>query len=137
METVRYYQRRGLMIEPERAGGPGASGAVRRYSESDAKRLRFIKSAQRAGFTLAEIGELLALDATEDRSRARQMARERIAVIEQKITELVYARDALARLADRCSGTASGPCPILESFDEPRTALTMRAAEKSDQLSDR
>jgi MerR family transcriptional regulator, mercuric resistance operon regulatory protein len=119
VETVRYYQRRGLMVEPERVGGSGANGAIRRYSESDVQRLRFIRSAQTAGFTLAQIGELLALDATEDRSRARQMARERIAFIDQKITELASARNALERLADRCSGTTSGPCPILTSFETP------------------
>jgi MerR family transcriptional regulator, mercuric resistance operon regulatory protein len=117
VETVRYYQRRGLMTEPERAEGPGGTGAIRRYSDSDLQRLRFIRSAQTAGFTLTEIGELLALDATEDRSRARQMARERIGLIDQKITELVAARDALERLADRCSKATAGPCPILTSFE--------------------
>lgn len=117
VETVRYYQRRGLLTEPERAGGLGTTGAIRRYSDSDAQRLRFIRSAQSAGFTLAEIGDLLALDATEDRSRAGQMARERIGLIDQKIRELSAARDALERLADRCSRTTAGPCPILTSFE--------------------
>jgi MerR family transcriptional regulator, mercuric resistance operon regulatory protein len=119
VETVRYYQRLGLMNEPERGSGFSATGSIRRYSDADLQRLRFIRSAQAAGFTLAEIGELLALDVTEDRSRAREMARARIALIDQKIAELSSARDALERLADRCSGTASGPCPILTSFEVP------------------
>lgn len=116
VETVRYYQRRGLMFEPER-GGSGSNGGFRRYSDEDLQRLRFIKSAQAAGFTLAEIGELLALDATEDRDRARRMARDRIAAIDEKILALAEARDALQRLADRCGGMEAGPCPILTSFE--------------------
>ena len=119
VETVRYYQRRGLMAEPERGGGSGSTGGIRRYSDEDLQRLRFIKAAQGAGFTLAEIGELLALDATDDRARARQMARARIAAIDEKIVELATARDALERLADRCGGMGAGPCPILTSFEVP------------------
>jgi MerR family transcriptional regulator, mercuric resistance operon regulatory protein len=117
VETVRYYQRRGLMAEPERGGGSGRGGGIRRYSDYDLQRLRFIKAAQAAGFTLAEIGELLSLDATDDRSRARQMAHARIAAIDEKIVELASARDALQRLADRCSEMEAGPCPILTSFE--------------------
>ena len=117
VETVRYYQRRGLMAEPERGGGSGSTGGFRRYSDEDLQRLRFIKAAQAAGFTLAEIGELLALDATDDRARARQMARARIAAIDEKIVELATARDALERLADQCGGMEAGPCPILMSFE--------------------
>jgi MerR family transcriptional regulator, mercuric resistance operon regulatory protein len=114
VETVRYYQRRGLLDEPEK------SGAIRRYGEEDIRRLRFIRTAQAAGFTLEEIGELLALDATEDRARARAMAEHRIAAIDAKITELTAARDALDRLAQRCGSGAAGPCPILTAFEQPR-----------------
>lgn len=62
VETVRYYQRRGLLDEPDRPTGAGAGGGIRRYGTDDARRLRFIRSAQAAGFTLEQIGELLALD---------------------------------------------------------------------------
>jgi len=72
VETIRYYQRRGLLAEPER----GYHGGVRRYGAQDVRRLRFIRSAQAAGFTLEQIGELLALDARDDRPRARALARE-------------------------------------------------------------
>ena len=65
VETVRYYQRRGLMPEPERPNGASANGRVRRYGAEDVRRLRFIRAAQSAGFTLEEIGQLLSLDATE------------------------------------------------------------------------
>lgn len=73
VETVRYYQRRGLLAEPDRAGG------VRRYDGDHLSRLRFIRSAQTAGFTLEEIRELLALDAAKDRERALDLANTRIA----------------------------------------------------------
>ena len=112
VETVRYYQRRGLLPEPARP-----PGEVRRYSEEDVKRLKFIRSAQAAGFTLNEIGELIALDASDDRARAREMAQARVAAIDGKIAELRQARDALAGLASDCARKRGGPCPILGAFD--------------------
>ncbi|GAN15830.1 MerR family transcriptional regulator [Sphingomonas paucimobilis] len=117
VETVRYYQRRGLLDEPERPNGAGTSGGIRRYGTDDARRLRFIRSAQAAGFTLEQIGELLALDATDDRARARQLALERIAALDAKIDELEQARGSLHRLASECGSGSAGPCPILTAFD--------------------
>ncbi len=116
VETVRYYQRRGLMPEPPRPEGTG--GGVRRYGADDVRRLRFIKSAQTAGFTLEEIGELLRLDATDERVRARQMAQARIATLDAKIAELSAARAALNRLAADCATGTNGPCPIITAFDQ-------------------
>lgn len=117
VETVRYYQRRGLMPEPPRPPGSGSGGGVRRYEAGDIRRLRFIRTAQTAGFTLEEIGELLSLDAVDDRSRAREMARSRLAALDSHIADLQRARDALARLADRCGAGSEGACPILTAFD--------------------
>jgi MerR family mercuric resistance operon transcriptional regulator len=112
VETVRYYQRRGLLAEPARP-----PGEVRRYADADVKRLRFIRSAQAAGFTLNEIKELLDLDASDDRARARELARARVAAIDEKIADLRDARDALAALATACANKRAGPCPILKAFD--------------------
>jgi MerR family mercuric resistance operon transcriptional regulator len=112
VETVRYYQRRGLLPEPARP-----PGEVRRYGEEDLKRLRFIRAAQAAGFTLNEIGELIALDASDDRARARELARARVAAIDERIAELQEARDALAGLATACASKRGGPCPILSAFE--------------------
>ena len=81
------------------------------------KRLKFIRSAQAAGFTLAEIGELIALDASDDRARARELAQARVAAIDVKIADLKEARDALAVLATDCASKRSGPCPILRAFE--------------------
>jgi MerR family mercuric resistance operon transcriptional regulator len=117
VETVRYYQRRGLLAQPERPGGGGSAGGVRRYGEDDAQRLRFIRTAQAAGFTLEEIGQLLGLDPTQDRARARQLALHRVAELDRRIEELQAAREALARLAERCGSEAPGPCPILTAFE--------------------
>ncbi|MBB5714967.1 MerR family transcriptional regulator [Sphingomonas aerophila] len=112
IETVRYYQRRGLLTEPDRPDGSG----FRSYAERDIQRLRFIRQAQAAGFTLEAIRELLALDATDDRDRARAIARERIAALDAKIAEMQAARAALSKLADDCAATSTGPCPILSAF---------------------
>lgn len=117
VETVRYYQRRGLLSTPERTGGTGLGGGIRRYGEEDVRRLRFIRSAQVAGFTLEQIRELIALDASEDRERARELANERLAILDAKIAELEAARKSLRRLARDCATTTGGPCPIISSFD--------------------
>ena len=117
VETVRYYQRRGLIAEPTRPEGPGLGGGIRRYCEDDVRRLRFIRSAQSAGFTLEEIAELLSLDAVGERSRAREMAHARIAALDARIAELTAARAALSRLAAECASGDAGPCPIITAFE--------------------
>ena len=116
VETVRYYQRRGLLPDP-RPHKTGASG-IRHYGPDEARRLRFIRTAQNAGFTLEEIAELLRLDASNDRPRAREMARTRIAALDAKIAELRRARRSLAKLASECAAGDDGPCPIIASFEE-------------------
>ena len=110
VETVRFYQRRGLIDQPTRDGG------IRRYGSQDLRRLRFIRQAQSAGFTLEQIKELLDLDAGQDRARARALAQERIAALDAKIAKLRQSRDALQRLARECGSGRTGPCPILTSF---------------------
>jgi MerR family mercuric resistance operon transcriptional regulator len=117
VETVRYYQRRGLMATPARSGGDGWGGGVRRYGEGDLRRLKFIRAAQGAGFTLEEIGELLALEQGDDRIRVRHLARQRIDALDAKIAQMTETRAALARLADQCAASDKGPCPILAAFE--------------------
>jgi MerR family mercuric resistance operon transcriptional regulator len=111
VETIRFYQRKGMLDTPTRDGG------IRRYGSEDVRRLHFIRQAQSAGFTLEQIKELLELDSTEDRPRARELARERIAALNEKIRTLEQARNALKRLARECGEGSSGPCPILASFE--------------------
>lgn len=111
VETIRYYQRKGLLQQPTRESG------IRRYRSEDVRHLRFIRKAQTAGFTLEEIRELLDLDASEDRGRAKALAEAGIGALDQKIADLKRARDALRRLANQCGHGGAGPCPILTSFD--------------------
>lgn len=117
VETIRYYQRRGLLQVPARSGGDGWGGGIRRYDEDDLRRLKFIRAAQGAGFTLDEIGELLALEAGDDRVQVRHLARQRIDALDAKIAAMTETRAALARLADLCAASAKGPCPILAAFE--------------------
>ncbi|WP_279478835.1 MerR family transcriptional regulator [Aureimonas sp. SK2] len=122
VETVRFYQRRGLLDRPERPAGPGAGGGFRRYDEADAERLRFVRAAKTAGFTLEEIVELLRLDAVADRARARELAEARVRALDARIAELQAARDALSHLASACRTGAPGPCPIVSSLAESSRA---------------
>jgi MerR family transcriptional regulator, mercuric resistance operon regulatory protein len=113
VETVRYYQRRGLMPVPR------ASGAVRTYEPAHVERLVFIRRAQSAGFTLEEIAELLKLDRSTDRTRVRELARDRLVALDAKIEELNAAKQSLTRLLGACHARKSGPCPIIEAFTPP------------------
>jgi MerR family mercuric resistance operon transcriptional regulator len=110
VETVRFYQRRDLIETPSREDG------IRRYGSNDLRRLRFIRQAQSAGFTLEEIRELIDLDASQDRARAHALAMARVEALDERIAELERARDALRKLAGECGSGSSGPCPILTSF---------------------
>lgn len=110
VETIRFYQRKGLLATPSSMGG------VRRYGSEDLRRLKFIRKAQTAGFTLEEIKELLNLDAGNDHARANEMAEARIKELDIKIAELQQARNSLAKLSVQCCHTKQGPCPILEAF---------------------
>ncbi|PKP81770.1 MAG: MerR family transcriptional regulator [Alphaproteobacteria bacterium HGW-Alphaproteobacteria-18] len=111
VETVRFYQRRHLLGTPPRDAG------VRRYGAEDVRRLRFIRKAQQAGFTLEEIRELIALDSGHDHQRAREMAQQRMAKLDEQIAELQRARQSLQRLARECATDKSDVCPILAAFE--------------------
>lgn len=118
VETVRYYQRRGLMPVP-RAGG---KTAFRHYDPSHLRTLRFIRRAQAAGFTLEEIKELLSLDRTRDRARIRLLAGARLEALAEEARRLEESRQALQRLLGACHGSHRGPCPIIEAFSPAQDA---------------
>jgi len=108
VETVRYYQRRGLLAEP-----PAVAG-YRRYDAIHLERLSFIRRAQGVGFTLEEIGELLTLNDTRDHRLARSLASEKIRSIEARIEQLGKVADALRHLVRECEcGGQDMPCPII------------------------
>lgn len=113
VETIRFYQRKKLLEIP---ADLGRNAGIRHYGESDVRQLRFIRTAQQAGFTLSEISELLALDKGRDRRRVREMARARITALDEKIARLQKAKKSLSGLAHICAHGDDGPCPIIEAF---------------------
>lgn len=117
VETIRYYQRRGLLHVPLLTKQFGTA-KIRRYDDNDISRLKFILLAKKAGFTLKEIKELLEFDAKNDRERVRDMAQKRIEKLNLKINELAQARDTLSLLVAKCRDTLSSPCPILMTFEK-------------------
>lgn len=114
LETVRFYERQGLLEEPQR----GKSG-YRQYEQESVDVLRFIRRAKELGFTLKEIKGLLELrlDTTATKREVRQQAEAKVADIEARIADLQRMREALASLIEQChgDGAASG-CPILQSI---------------------
>lgn len=116
-ETVRFYERRGLIEKPPRT----ASG-YRQFPQEVVPRIRFIKRAQQLGFSLREIKELLALrvDSRTTCAEVRQRTQTKIADIEERIRELQRMKRALVRLVAACQrgGGPVSQCPILESLQE-------------------
>lgn len=114
IDTIRYYERSGLLSPSTRL----ASG-YRRYSDAEVARLRFIRRAQALGFSLREIGELLALSSRRDVASVKRAATARLADVENRIAELEKVRDGLARLIKSCPGHGrSADCPILRALSE-------------------
>lgn len=116
IDTVRYYERNGILPKPERQ----ASG-YRRYSEDDVARLQFVRRAKALGFTLVEIRDLLALSGrrADDMAGLKVAATEKLADVEHKLEELTRIRDGLQALVASCPG--HGPldrCPILAALAE-------------------
>jgi Cu(I)-responsive transcriptional regulator len=116
VETVRFYEREGLLEEPARR----ASG-YRQYTDDVVRRLLFIKKAKSLGFTLREISDLieLRLDPNSTRANVRAQTQVKLADIDAKIRDLQGMRFALAKLIKACDGR--GPlveCPILAALDE-------------------
>ena len=111
-DTVRYYERRGLLAKPRRT-----AGGYRDYDEAALRRLRALRRAQTLGFTLDEAAGLLALsqDHAADAAAVRERALEKIADLDARIAELQRTRDALDALADACGGahTTRAECPVL------------------------
>jgi MerR family mercuric resistance operon transcriptional regulator len=110
VETVRYYQRIGLLQTPERP-----RHGVRSYGEGHLARLRFIKSAQRLGFTLGEVEALLQLDGGKC-AEARAVAEHRLAEVRAKREQLVRLEAALEGLITSCESGAPGTCALIDAL---------------------
>jgi MerR family mercuric resistance operon transcriptional regulator len=110
VETIRYYQRLKLLFEP-----PKPVGSIRRYSEADADRLRFIKRAQAMGFALAEVTSLLKLQARRSCRATRELAATKLRLVDARIRELRDLRKELAGLITECdANTQEAKCPVIE-----------------------
>ncbi|BCX89840.1 MerR family transcriptional regulator, mercuric resistance operon regulatory protein [Methylomarinovum tepidoasis] len=107
VETIRYYQRLGLLPVPERP-----PSGFRRYREADLQRLRFIKRAQRMGFSLREIGELLRLEQADCR-QVQQLAEQKLAQVEARLAELERLRTVLAEAVGSCRKQPTSGCELL------------------------
>lgn len=114
VETIRFYQRKGLFPEPERE-----YGGVRRYGDTDLARLRFIKSAQRLGFSLDEVGELLKLEDGTRCGEARTLGEQKLADVRRRLDDLRSMESALAALLAQC-GPSRGKvcCPLISALQK-------------------
>lgn len=114
VETIRFYQRKQLLDEPQRP-----PGGVRCYTAADVARVRFIKSAQRIGFTLAEVGVLLQLEDGTHCREAQAIATHKLEDVQSRIAELQRMAAALQGLVRAC-GSAKGKikCPLIASLHD-------------------
>ena len=109
VETIRYYQRRGLLDEPHKP-----QGGYRRYQAEAVKQIRFIKRAQALGFTLDEITALLSLEEACSCAETRSLAAHKLELVDRKLTDLTAMRRALAGLVQQCdAGESTRGCPII------------------------
>ena len=114
IETIRFYQRKLLLPEPERL-----AGSIRRYGTDDLSRVRFIKSAKRLGFSLDEIGQLLQLADGTHCGEARGIAEHKLADVRQKLADLTGMESVLADLVTRChAGQGKVSCPLIASLQQ-------------------
>jgi len=112
VETIRFYQRKGLLPRPRRA-----YGSIRRYGAADVARVKFVKSAQLLGFSLLEIADLLALEDGTRCAQARVAAEQKLADVRAKIEDLRRIESVLAQLVDRCgSGRGTITCPLIAAL---------------------
>lgn len=113
VETVRYYQRRGLLDEPKRQ-----PGSVRRYGDAAIKRLHFVRRAQELGFTLEEIRTLIQLGETPNCRGARDLALRKLEVVNGRLADLRRMQVALQGLVSQCDAGRKRACPIVDSLSD-------------------
>lgn len=126
VETIRFYERRGLISQPPKP----VAGGFRDYPAVTLERIRFIREAQELGFSLREIDELLSLraDPKADCAQVQRRAEAKLAEVRRKIERLTDIGDALGRLIEACPGEGSlGACCILESLSAASGKTSARA----------
>lgn len=115
IETIRYYERIGLLPEPQRT-----EGNYRAYGEQHRTRLAFIRHARDLGFTIQEVRSLLDLSDHPERecSEADSIASRHLAQVETKIEQLMALRDELSRIVGRCRGGLTAHCRVIEALGD-------------------
>ena len=112
VETIRFYQRKGLLPEPDKP-----YGSIRRYGEADVTRVRFVKSAQRLGFSLNEIAELLRLDDGAHCDEASHLAEHKLQNVREKMADLARMEAVLSELVCACHARKGNvSCPLIASL---------------------
>lgn len=123
VETVRYYERRGLIAQP------ASSGGYRRYGAEHIERLAFIRRAQGMGFSLDEIVELMQLNDMTDHLQARKLAEAKISTIAERIAHLQQMQHALQHLVKTCK--PGKPCPIIDMALDDTAELSRQSPPKA------
>lgn len=127
VETIRYYQRRGLLRSPERP-----YGGVRRYGTADIDRLQFIRRAQAMGFSLAEIDGLLDLTGQRACEHTRQLTEQKLADVRRRLLELRRLERGLVELVAACTRTTEGACcPTLDRLERREKMPARRSSSPS------
>ena len=112
VETIRFYQRKGLLPEPDKP-----YGGIRHYGDADVTRVRFVKSAQRLGFSLDEVAELLRLEDGTQCKEASTLAQHKLKDVREKLADLTRLEAVLSRLVRSCSATKGNvSCPLIAAL---------------------
>jgi MerR family mercuric resistance operon transcriptional regulator len=114
VETVRFYERRGLIAQPARQGG-----GYRRYGPDHVRRIQFVRRAQELGFTLDEIASLLELEDGTNRAQVRRIAAARLTQIRERVADLRRMERALSHLLEHCETERAPRCPIIDAMTRP------------------
>lgn len=113
VETIRFYQRRGLLEEPKKP-----LGGIRRYAQAHVRRIRFIREAQELGFSLDEVAELLALEDGRNCREAERIGSRKLATVRERLAQLKRVEKALATLVDQCHcNTGKVNCPLIDALE--------------------
>lgn len=124
VETIRFYQRKGLVPEPTRS-----YGRIRRYGAPDVARIKFVKSAQRLGFSLEEVTGLLRLEDGSHCDEARAKAEQKLADVRARLRDLRRMEAVLRRLiAECCTSKGTVSCPLIAALHNPRVPRTIAIA---------
>jgi MerR family mercuric resistance operon transcriptional regulator len=133
VETIRFYHRRGLVIEPEKE-----PGGFRYYDDKAIAQVRFIKQAQALGFSLNEIKGLMVLNEPGSCERTHDVAVAKLSLVETKIAELQAMRKTLKRLVQECEVRKDDTnCPIIESLDDAALNAKARQTQSNSQRTPR